>query len=81
MISGRERPSISWHIDAQDFPWLAFDPHLKRSAADFAIGDEPLRGHTRVNHQVKALPAEWTLDGFRNLHVDMTVWQPLKFKL
>src|SRR5262245_49589208 len=72
MISGRGPPSISWHIDAEDFPGLAFDPHLKRPAADFAIGDEPLQGHTRVDHQIKALPAEWALDGFGNLHIDMT---------
>lgn len=41
---------------------------LERAAADLAVGDELLAGHTGVHGQFKDLAAERTMDGFSDLH-------------
>jgi hypothetical protein len=63
-----KHPSIRAHIQAQNFARLAFDDHLHGTAADFAIGGEPLRGLAGVNEHLKFLPAKWTLNHFGFLH-------------
>ena len=57
-----------FNFETQHFTRLAFGDDLEWPAADFAVGGETLKRHTRVNHQVEALAAKRALDGFRDFH-------------
>src|SRR6185503_16153010 len=65
-----ERPSIFMNLNRQHPPRFTFRDHLKRTAANFAIGGEPLRGDAGVDHQFTSLAAKRTADVFRDFHFE-----------
>jgi hypothetical protein len=60
--------SIRYRVQAQNFTRFAFGDDLEWAAAHFAVRRKPLEGHARVDHQLKPLPAERTLDVLGNFH-------------
>jgi hypothetical protein len=70
-----DRPHLStpgrlsgWHVQAQNFPRLAFGGDLERAAADFAIRREALKRHARIHQDFENLPAKRALDRSGNFH-------------
>jgi hypothetical protein len=59
------------NLNAHDFARLALGEHLKRAAADLAIGGKLLGGDAGIDRKFEGLPAERALDGFRNFHETM----------
>jgi len=59
---------IRRHVQAQNFARRAFGHDLKWTAADFAIGREPLERHACIHHNFECLPAKRALDVFGNFH-------------
>ncbi len=57
-------PTVSLRrcFHAHNFAGFAFGGDLERTAANFAIGCEPLAGQARVNHHFAVLAAVRTLD-------------------
>src|SRR6266404_8095599 len=56
------RPSILHDLKTENLARLAFGDHLKRPAADFAIGVETLRRDTGVDEQFEPPAAERAMD-------------------
>jgi hypothetical protein len=56
-------------LEADHLARLAFDRDLERAAANLAIGRESLVRLARVNDELKLLPTEGALDGFRDFHL------------
>jgi hypothetical protein len=59
---------IAGHVQAQNFPGLAFHGDLEWAAADFAIRGELLRSDAGVQGDVERLATEWALDSRRGFH-------------
>jgi hypothetical protein len=59
---------IRHSVQAQNFARFAFDDDLERAATHLAIRREPLERQRRVNHHLKRLAAERTLNVLRNFH-------------
>ena len=55
--------SPAGHRHAYDLARLAFGGDFKRTAADFAVGDEALGRDAGVEHQLHALAAEGAVQG------------------
>jgi hypothetical protein len=55
-------------VQAQNFTRLTLGNDFEWPAAHLTIRHEPLKGHRRVNHHLKHLPAERALDVFGNFH-------------
>jgi hypothetical protein len=61
--------STTFDGKADDLSRFAFSEDFEWSAADLAIGREPLAGDTGVEDQFESLPAERALNGSRAFHV------------
>jgi hypothetical protein len=68
-------PSTAEDIQRQNLPRLALDGDLEGTAANLAIGDEPLRGQARVDHDLEPLPAK-RADNIRALFHSSILPQP-----
>ena len=63
-----ETASTGLHVQAQNFPRLAFRDDFHRTAADFAIRGEALKSAAGVHHHFKTLAAIRALNCFGNFH-------------
>lgn len=64
----RRSRELGLDLDAENLPWFAFSEDLKRAAAYFTVGCEPLIGDSSVDDQFHGLATIRALDTFTFYH-------------